>query len=52
MFAAEIDNDDDAVDVYVTDKVQTPNKVQTVADKVHLVSTRLQDAPCQRQFAT
>ena len=26
-------------------------KLQTVADKMHLVSAYLQDAPCQRQFA-
>ncbi len=32
----------------VTDKVQTPNKVQTVGDKVqHTVSEYLQGAPCR-----
>ena len=35
----------------VTDKVQTPNKVQTVGDKVHTVSEYLQGAPCRWQFA-
>jgi hypothetical protein len=35
----------------VTDKVQTPDKVQTVADKVQIVSAHLQCAPCWRQFA-
>ena len=33
--------------VDVTDKVQTPHKVQTVGDKVHTVSDHLQGAPCR-----
>ena len=37
--------------IIVTNKVQTPNNVQTVVDNVHLVSTNLQGAPCQQQFA-
>ena len=46
LLAISCGRDDD-----VTDKVQTPNKVQTVADKVQIVSAHLQGAPCRRQFA-
>ena len=35
-----------------SNKVRTPNKMQTVTDKMHLVSAYLQDASCQQQFAT
>jgi hypothetical protein len=41
---------DDSDVVNVTNTVQTPNKVQTVTDKVQIVSRHLQGAPCWQQF--
>ena len=37
----------DTLGIYVTDKVQTTNKVQSVIDKVQSGSAHLQGAPCR-----